>query len=363
MASRRFGGTPSPLERVAVAKSDVNANLEPVRHIRRFNRLITQRVGALEVDCLRRGRPLAEARLLFEIGADGVDVLDLRRKLKLDSGYLRRLMQSLRAQGLIVVAKGDRDGRRRRASLTRKGSAERATYDRLSDRLAASMLAPLGSSERSRLLSAMGGGERLIRAGLVEVAAEAPDSADARRCLGAYFGELKARFEGGFDAAADRSARVEDMTPPAGLFVVARLDGEAVGCGGFRRIDKEAGEIKRVWTAPLARGMGVARRVLRTLEAAASEAGLNTLRLDTNRALTDAHALYRNEGYREIAPFNRNPYADHWFEKRLQSGRFQVDPEPDALRLPRSREASANRTYVTARGAWPLVSGLSNPRE
>jgi DNA-binding MarR family transcriptional regulator/ribosomal protein S18 acetylase RimI-like enzyme len=288
-----------------------------LQHIRRFNRLITQRVGALEVDYLRRGRPLAEARLLFEIGADGVDVLDLRRKLKLDSGYLSRLMQSLTAQGLIAVAKGDRDGRRRRASLTRKGSAERTAYDKLSDKLAASMLAPLGASQRSRLLSAMSEVERLIRAALVEVAAESPDSADARRCLDAYFRELKARFEGGFDAAADRSARVEDMTPPAGLFVVARLDGEAVGCGGFKRVDKATGEIKRVWTAPSARGMGVARRVLRTLETAASEAGLKTLRLDTNRALTEAHALYRNEGYREIAPFNGNPYAHHWFEKRL----------------------------------------------
>lgn len=107
------------------------------------------------------------------------------------------------------------------------------------------------------------------------------------------------------------------MTPPAGLLVVARLDGEAVGCGGFKRIDKATGEIKRVWTAPSARGMGVARRVLRTLEAAASEAGLKAMRLDTNHALTEAHALYRNEGCWEIAPFNRNPYADHWFEKRL----------------------------------------------
>jgi DNA-binding MarR family transcriptional regulator/GNAT superfamily N-acetyltransferase len=288
-----------------------------LRHIRRFNRLITQRVGALEVDYLRRGRPLAEARLIFEISSGGVDVLTLRSKLGLDSGYLSRLMQSLKAQGLIAMAKGEGDGRRRRVSLTRKGGAERAAYDRLSDNLAASMLGCLDASEQSRLLAAMGEVERLIRAASVKVQAESPDSADGRRCLDAYFRELGARFEGGFDAATDGSARVEDMTPPSGLFVVARLDGEAIGCGGFKRVDKTTGEIKRVWTAPPARGLGVARRVLRTLEAAAREGGLKTLRLDTNRALTEAHALYRNEGYREIAPFNDNPYADHWFEKRL----------------------------------------------
>jgi DNA-binding MarR family transcriptional regulator/GNAT superfamily N-acetyltransferase len=288
-----------------------------LQQIRRFNRLVTRLIGALEVDYLRRGRPLAEARLIFEIGVDGLDVRALRDKLKLDSGYLSRLLQSLQAQGLIALAKESGDGRRRRVRLTRKGSAERAAYDRLSDNLAASMLTPLDASERSRLLTAMGEVERLIRAASVKVAAEAPDSADARRCLEAYFRELEARFEGGFDAAADDSARAEDMTPPSGLFVVARLEDEAVGCGGFKRVDKTTGEIKRVWTAPSARGMGVARRVLRTLEALAREAGVKTLRLDTNRALTEAHALYRSEGYREIARFNDNPYADHWFAKRF----------------------------------------------
>jgi DNA-binding MarR family transcriptional regulator/GNAT superfamily N-acetyltransferase len=285
--------------------------------IRRFNRVVTQRTGALEADYLRRGRPLAEARLIFEIGADGVDVRTLRLRLGLDSGYLSRLMRSLKAQGLIAVANGGGDGRRRRASLTRKGRAERAAYDRLSDRLAASMLETLHEAARGRLVTAMGEVERLIRAASVEVAAEAPESADARRCLDAYFNELAARFEGGFDRAKDDSARANDMTPPSGLFVVARLDGEPVGCGGLKRSDKTTGEIKRVWTAPSARGVGVARRVLRALEAAGRDMGIKTLRLGTNRALTEAHALYRKEGFRAIARFNDNPYEHRWFEKRL----------------------------------------------
>ena len=288
-----------------------------LQQIRRFNRLVTRRVGALEVDYLRRGRPLAEARLVFEIGAASADLRTLRSRLKLDSGYLSRLLQSLKRQGLIAVARGSGDGRRRRVSLTRKGGAERAAYNRLSDDLAASMLAPLDPSQRSRLLSAMGEVERLIRAASVEIAAEALASADARRCLDAYSRELEARFEGGFDASRDSSARVDDMAPPSGLFVIARLEGEAVGCGGFKRVDKTTGEIKRVWTAASARGLGVARRIVRTLEEAARAAGLKTMRLDTNRALTEARALYRSKGYRETARFNDNPYADHWFAKRL----------------------------------------------
>jgi DNA-binding MarR family transcriptional regulator len=149
-----------------------------LQSVRRFNRLVTQRVGALEVDYLRRGRPLAEARLIFEISADGADVRSLRSRLGLDSGYLSRLLQSLKMQGLIAVTKGDIDGRRRNVGLTRKGSAERAAYDRLSDNLAESMLDPLDASEQTRLLAAMGEVERLIRAASVKVAAESADGAD-----------------------------------------------------------------------------------------------------------------------------------------------------------------------------------------
>ena len=72
-----------------------------------------------------------------------------------------------------------------------------------------------------------------------------------------------------------------------------------------------------MWTAPAARGLGVARRMLHRLEAEAAAMGVAVLRLDTNKALTEAHALYAKEGYREVAPLNANPYAHRWFEKRL----------------------------------------------
>ena len=227
----------------------------PLRQVRRFNRLVTHRVGALEVNYLRRGRPLAEARLIFEISGDGVDVGVLRSRLKLDLGYLSRLMQSLKTQGLIALTKGSGDARRRCVSLT-EGSAERAAYDRLSEILAASMLASLDASEQGRLLTAMGEVERLMRAALITVAAEAPDSADARRCLDAYFRELDARFEGGFDAAADRSARPEDMTPPAGSLSSPGWTARRSGAAASSAPEGRRREIKRVWTAPGARGFG-----------------------------------------------------------------------------------------------------------
>jgi DNA-binding MarR family transcriptional regulator len=292
-------------------------DLNPIQQIRRFNRLVTRRVGALEESYLSRGRPLSEARLIFETGREGADVSALRDALGLDSGHLSRLLRSLERQGLVHVGKQAGDGRRRRVGLTAKGEAELAAYDRLSDELAGSMLAPLEAPERERLLRAMGEVERLIRAGAVEVRLEAPDTADARWCLGEYFAELARRFEAGFDPDRGNVVSDEEMTPPAGFFFVARIDGAPVGCGALVRIDAATGEIKRMWTAPDARGLGVARRIIATIEATARAAHMQTLRLDTNRALTEAQALYRKLGFEDIARFNANPYAHHWFGKRL----------------------------------------------
>jgi DNA-binding MarR family transcriptional regulator/N-acetylglutamate synthase-like GNAT family acetyltransferase len=294
-------------------------NERQIQQVRRFNRVVTQHVGALENNYLKRGRPLGQARLLFEVGPEGIDVRVLRERLKLDSGYVSRLLRSLEAQGLVEVQTQTSDGRVRRVVLTPDGYAERATYDTLSDDLATSFLTPLDPAQRDRLVKAMAEVERLLRAGDVDVRLEAPESAAARWCLEQYFAELAERFDVGFDPARSNSARNEEMTPPAGFFFIAWLDGAPAGCGALKVGDKGTGEIKRMWTAPSSRGLGIAKKVLRSLEAKAREIGLTTLRLETNRVLTEAQALYLQEGYQKVAPFNAEPYAHHWFEKRLGS--------------------------------------------
>jgi DNA-binding MarR family transcriptional regulator len=288
-----------------------------IQQVRRFNRLITRRVGALDDSYLSRGRPLGEARLIFEIGLAGADARSLRAALGLDSGYLSRLLRALSAEGLIEVARGKGDARVKRVALTAKGRGELAAYERLSDELAGAILAPLAPPQRERLLAAMAEVERLMRAGAVVVGREPADAADAVWCLDAYYRELARRFDAGFDPANGKPVGVEDMTPPRGWLFLARLDGRPVGCGALVRLSAKECEIKRMWTAPEARGLGVAKRLIAAIEAQAGEAGLTTLRLDTNRALKEAQALYRKLGFVEIARYNDNPYADHWFEKRL----------------------------------------------
>lgn len=285
--------------------------------VRRFNRIVTRHVGALEDSYLQRGRPLGQARLLFEVGSGGSDVRALRERLKLDSGYLSRLLRALEDQGLLKSKYRAGDGRVRRVDLTPTGVAECATYDALSNDLARSLLSPLQPAQRERLVKAMAEVERLLRATSVEVRLEPAQSAAARWCLEQYFAELSIRFDSGFDPTQSNPAKVEEMTPPAGYFAVAWLDGSPVGCGALKINPGAVGEVKRMWTAPEARGLGIARRLLRWLEVQAREAHLDCLRLETNRTLLEAQALYRSEGYQEVEPFNAEPYAHHWFEKRL----------------------------------------------
>jgi DNA-binding MarR family transcriptional regulator/GNAT superfamily N-acetyltransferase len=289
-----------------------------VTQVRRFNRTVTQRVGALEDAYLSRGRPLGQCRVLWEIGTEASELRDLRSRLDLDSGYLSRLLQALQADGLVVVETHSFDGRVRTARLTPAGLAERAELDRLSDRLAASILLPLNDNQRNRLITAMAEVERLLVASAVKVAILDPRHADARHCIQAYFADLASRFDGGFDPTASISADDDELTLPAGLLLVATLHADPVGCGALKFRPGGFAEVKRMWVSPSVRGLGLGRRILAELESHAAAHGVCALRLETNRALTEAIGLYRAAGYREVEAFNAEPYAHHWFEKTLE---------------------------------------------
>ncbi|MCU1616876.1 MAG: hypothetical protein JWO98_4416 [Frankiales bacterium] len=290
---------------------------DEVAVVRRFNRTVTQRIGVLNDDYLARARPLGASRLLWEIDENGVDVRTLRSRLGLDSGYVSRLLRTLETDHLIVIAQEPSDRRIRVVRLTDAGRAERAQLDRLSDDLAAALLEPLGAEQRARLVEAMGTVERLLTAGLVEITIEDPAGEAAQQCLRSYVAELDSRFAGGFEPEASISATAEELRPPSGAFLVARLLGKPIGCGAVKLHAAGPAEVKRMWVSPSARGLGLGRRILHELECRALEASARVIRLETNESLGEAVGLYRSSGYREVPAFNDEPYAHHWFEKTL----------------------------------------------
>jgi DNA-binding MarR family transcriptional regulator/GNAT superfamily N-acetyltransferase len=288
-----------------------------IAEVRRFNRTITARVGALNDRFLGLGRPLGEARLLWEIGPKGCELRSLRARLQLDSGYVSRLLRSLEDAGLVTVGASEADRRTRVVSLTQAGRAERDTLDQRSDELAWSLLEPLSAAQQDELLSAMRSVERLLTAGVVEIKAVEPTHPDARRCIDAYFAELDRRSRLDFDHTASISVEPHEVRPPAGVLLLAYLGGEGVGCAALKNHQDAPSEIKRMWVADSARGLGIGRRLLAELEARARDYGAISVRLDTNRNLTEAIAMYRGAGYVEVPPFNDEPFAHHWFEKEL----------------------------------------------
>ncbi len=241
----------------------------------------------------------------------------LRARLELDAGYLSRLLRSLERAGLVRVEESQADRRVRTARLTSSGRAEHKLLDRSSDELARSFLEPLTETQRDRLVRAMADVDRLLTAGLVEIAVTDPVRPEAQWCLDAYYAELALRFDNGFDPALSLRPALDELRAPAGVFLVATLHGEPVGCGAVRFHGSDPAELKRIWVAGSLRGLGVGRRLLAELERSAAEGGASAVRLDTNRALVEAIGLYRSAGYREVEAYNDEPYAHHWFEKRL----------------------------------------------
>jgi DNA-binding MarR family transcriptional regulator/GNAT superfamily N-acetyltransferase len=287
---------------------------DQIELVRDFNRYYSRRIGALTDRYLGQGRPLGEARLLFEIGA-GADLRDLRARLGLDAGYLSRLLRSLEEQGLVTVRAHARDGRVRVAGLTDAGVRERADLDTRSRDSVGELLDRLTPGQRDRLVAAQEEVRRLLRLATVTVDVVADDSEVARECLRAYADELAGRFPEGYDDAA--LSRPGELSGAAGAFLVAYEEGRPVGCGGWHRLTDEVAEVRHLWVRGGARGLGLGRRLLEELERDAAGRGIATMRLGTHRVLAEAIALYRQCGYTEIPRYDDSPYNQLAFAKPL----------------------------------------------
>lgn len=286
-----------------------------VARVRRFNRAVTAEVGALDSSFLGRGRPLGAARVLNAIGTGHTDVAALRDYLGLDSGLMSRLLRGLEEEGLVATRGHPADARRRVAELTEAGRREFEAYEELSNARAATLLAAHPKPET--LLAAMDLVASALGRDRIAIKETDPRSEDARYCLHEYYAELARRFENGFEVSLSRDPDAADMIRPRGAFLVALSDGLPLGCVALKGAGGSIAEVKRLWVAPAARNLGLARRLMEEVEAAARELGVATLRLDTNRALPEALQLYRRSGWTEIGRFNDDPYPDFFFEKRL----------------------------------------------
>ena len=143
-------------------------------------------------------------------------------------------------------------------------------------------------------------------------------STEAIWALARYFGELDRRFVGGFNTDEALAEAASSLNPPLGLFVVAQVGDDVVGCGAILWIDDAAAEIKRMWVDSQRRGIGLGQRLLAHLEGEVQSWGRSRVVQDTNSSLNEAISMYRALGYHAIQRYNDNPYAHHWFAKTLR---------------------------------------------
>ncbi|MEW2415372.1 GNAT family N-acetyltransferase [Streptomyces sp. NPDC046866] len=154
------------------------------------------------------------------------------------------------------------------------------------------------------------------------VVAEHYETADATALRRAYYAEVAGRYwkRPVTEAEVDQGMLdfpTDGLLPPTGQFVVGRLDGEPLACGGIRLLDPATAELTRVYVDPRARGTGGGAALLAALEGEARALGAERVRLDTRSDLVEARALYARHGYAEISAYKSDPYAEHFFEKRL----------------------------------------------
>ncbi len=152
------------------------------------------------------------------------------------------------------------------------------------------------------------------------------DSGTGAKLAQAMRDEIAVMYDG-LDLDGDQMPRAghAELSPPHGAFLVGRVDGEPVCCGGVKRLDERSCELKKMYVVPTLRGKGVARQLLYALERKADELGYEVVRLDTGPKQTSARGLFESEGYAAIADFNGNPIAAFWAEKQLR-------PPPDSTR-------------------------------
>lgn len=171
-----------------------------------------------------------------------------------------------------------------------------------------------GQGELDQLISSSTPGARMARSD-VRVVRVSPASAMAAALIAELDVDLHARYPG----VSFHTLTPDELMAPAFTFVVAEAAGEALGCGALRVREPGVAEIKRMFVRPAARRCGVARAVLRALEARAVELGIPRILIETGAEQPEAIALYVSSGYVPIPRYGE--YVDvptsRCFEKRL----------------------------------------------
>jgi len=279
-----------------------------VSALRAFNRFWTARIGALDAHLLDTPYSLAEARVLFELAhAPSLGVSQLREQLRIDPGYLSRILGRLARGGLVALARASDDARRQIAKLTSRGRSAYRTLDRRAAADVTELLAARPDAAQERTIAAMAEirralGERTAPPALV---LRAPAAGDLGWIVERH-GTLYAR-EYGWDVefealvasiVAEYGARRDSRREACWI---AELDGERVGCVMCVRKSARIAQLRLLLVEPTARGHGIGARLVAECVRFARERGYQRIMLWTNDVLDSARRIYEAAGFALVA--------------------------------------------------------------
>jgi DNA-binding MarR family transcriptional regulator/N-acetylglutamate synthase-like GNAT family acetyltransferase len=301
----------------AISTDDVSA-------VRSFNRFYTDRIGALRAGLLDSPYSLTEARIVFELAQQpSIEVVELRRRLDIDPGYLSRILGRFAAGGIVTRERSSDDGRRQVIRLTRQGRRAFSVLDSRSAEQVARLLDPLAEVERRRLVASMNAiretlGERR-RGGDVVLRSPAPgDYGWIVSRHGAIYAD-EYGWDEAFEALVARIVgdHVERRDPRRERAWIAELDGQRAGCVVCVRKDLATAQLRLLLVEPWARGLGIGSRLVDECIRFARRARYERIALWTNDVLEDARRIYERAGFELIDEhahhsFGQDLVGQHW---------------------------------------------------
>jgi DNA-binding MarR family transcriptional regulator/GNAT superfamily N-acetyltransferase len=290
---------------------------EHVSAMREFNRFYTMRLGLLRRRHLDGEFSLTEARILYEIGSTPkLTASSLRKTLGLDAGYISRLLTLLTRRKLVRQTASKEDGREKLLTLSTAGVKKLAQINERSALQIEELLDPLSAADRETVINSLSKVRSILSEAqkpAVRIVRLSEASGDASRLLEEYYEAVRV-------IQRDTPEAIQQVIgdDSSGIWV-AYLRGKAAGCVMLRRLSSIpfAGECKRLYVRPEARGKGLAEALLDAQEAFARSKGLQWIYLDSYDDLRAAVALYRKRGYLPCERYNDNPQATVFLRKNI----------------------------------------------
>jgi DNA-binding MarR family transcriptional regulator/GNAT superfamily N-acetyltransferase len=302
---------------------------ERISAVRQFNRFITQQIGVLGEGLLHTPYSLTEARILYELGhGQNLTAARLCRELGLDAGYLSRILEGFKNQGLVEKIRSEADGRQRILHLTALGKEAFALLDWRSRDEVAEMLARLSGENQKRLLKAM----QTIEGVLDEGKNKAPETFILRDAEPGDMGWVTYRhgviyaqeydWDATFEALVAQivSDFISNLNPARERCWIAEMDGEIVGSVFVVQASQETAKLRLLLVEARARGLGLGTRLVEECIRFARRSGYKKLTLWTNSVLVAARHIYQKTGFRIV-----EQEKHHSFGKDLISETWELD--------------------------------------